>query len=119
MTSLYIISHICYLGNTAQRLWYRYAVRFFVRLPKFAAGILTYFKVNLGDMTENLQVDVPQSSQAVLVRCCLYVSKHFMYGIFRRHAGKAAQISLQYDDKLLLKYSGLCDIMGTINIQGG
>ena len=42
-----------------------------------------------------------------------------MYRIFRRHAGKAAQISLQYDDKLLLKYSGLCDIMGTINIQGG
>ena len=56
---------------TAQRLWYRYAVRFFVRLPKFTAGILTYFKVNLGNMTENLQVDVPHSSQAVFVRCCL------------------------------------------------
>ena len=61
-------------GNTAQRLRYRYAVRFFVRLPKFTAGILTYFKINLGDMTENLQVDVPQSSQAVFVRCCLNAS---------------------------------------------
>ena len=29
----------------------------------------------MGDMTENLQVDVPQSSQAVFVRCCLNTSK--------------------------------------------
>ena len=63
--------HVVCLGNTARLLYVRNAVRFFVRLPKFTAGILTYFKVNLGDMTDNLQVDVPQSSQAVFVRCCL------------------------------------------------
>ena len=44
-------------------------------MPKFAAGILTYFKVNLGNMTENLQVDVPQSPQAVFVRCCLKIDE--------------------------------------------
>ena len=47
-------------------MWYRYAVGFFVRLPKFTAGILTYFKVNLGDMTGNPQVDVPQSPRRSL-----------------------------------------------------
>ena len=58
-------------GNTAGPLYVRYAVKFFVISPKFAAGILTYFKVNLGDMTENLQVDGVQRREPVVVWCCL------------------------------------------------
>ena len=57
-------------------MYVRYAVRFFVRSPKFTVGILTYFKVNLGDMTEKLQVDGVQSRKAVVVRYCLNVSEH-------------------------------------------
>ena len=59
------------LGNTAGPLYVRHAVKFFVRLAKFTAGILTYFKVNLGNMTENLQVDGVQRYPPVVVRCCL------------------------------------------------
>ena len=52
-------------------MYARYAVRFFFRLPKFTAGILSYFKVNLGDMTENMQVDGIQRRMPVARRCCL------------------------------------------------
>ena len=36
------------------------------------AGILTYVKEFVCKMPENMQADVPQSRQAVFVRCCLY-----------------------------------------------
>ncbi|WP_028509203.1 hypothetical protein [Ruminococcus sp. NK3A76] len=62
------------IGNTAGPLYVRHAVIFSVRLAKFTAGILTYFKVNLGNMTENLQVDGVQRYPPVVVRCCLYIS---------------------------------------------
>ena len=58
-------------GNTAQRLWCRCAVRFFGRLCRNFAGILTYVKKFMCKMPENMQADVPQSRQAVFVRCCL------------------------------------------------
>ena len=59
------------IGNTAQRLCVRCAVRFFVRLHKFDAAILSYYKENLCDMTENMQADDVQSRQACFVRRCL------------------------------------------------
>ena len=65
---------VLYLGNTAGPLYARYAVRFINRLPKFTAGILSYFKVNLGDMTENMQVYGTQRREPVVVRCCLKAS---------------------------------------------
>ncbi len=46
-------------------------VRFFVRLSKNSAGILTYVKGFLGKMTEKMQARHVQSRQAVFVRCCL------------------------------------------------
>ena len=46
-----------FLGNTAQPLCVRRAVRFFVRLPKFDAALLAQGKENLGNMTENMQAD--------------------------------------------------------------
>ena len=46
-----------YKGNTAQPLYVRYEVQFFVRLPKFDAGWLAPVKENVGDMTENWQAD--------------------------------------------------------------
>jgi hypothetical protein len=49
------------IGNTAQRLLCRYAARFFVRLYRNFAGILSYVKEFLCKMTENIQVDVQQS----------------------------------------------------------
>ena len=58
-------------GNTAQRLCVRCKVRFLVRLHKKLAGILTYVKRFLCDMTENMQADDVQSRQAFFVRCCL------------------------------------------------
>jgi len=36
-----------------------------------SAGILTYVKEFVCKMPENMQADVPQSRQAVFVRCCL------------------------------------------------
>ena len=62
-----------FIGNTAQRLYVRCAVRFFVRLHKFDAAILTYCKENLCDMTENMQADDVQSRQVCFVRYCLYI----------------------------------------------
>ena len=61
-----------FLGNTAQRLRRRYAVRFFGRLCRNFAGILTYVKKFMCKMPENMQVYALQSRQAVFVRCCLY-----------------------------------------------
>ena len=43
------------LGNTAQRLYVRCEVRFFVRLYKIDAGILAYVKEILCKIKENLQ----------------------------------------------------------------
>ena len=60
------------LGNTAQRLCGRCAVRFFVRLYKNDAGILSYGKEFLCKMTENLQADDVQRRQMAFVRCYLY-----------------------------------------------
>ena len=60
------------LGNTAQRLCQRHAVRFFVSLYRFLAEILPYSKRKMCKMAENMQVDLVQSRQAVFVRCCLY-----------------------------------------------
>ena len=67
-------------GNTAQRLWCRCAVRFFGRLCINFAGILTYVKKFVCKMPENMQADVPQSRQAVFVRCCLN-NETFMKGL--------------------------------------
>ena len=63
------------IGNTAQRTVRQMCSRFFVRLSKNSAGILTYVKEFLGEMTENLQTDDVLSRQAVFVRCCLYRNK--------------------------------------------
>ena len=62
-----------FLGNTAQLLCVRNAVRSFVRVTKNDAGIPTYVKEFLVTMTENMQVYDVQSRQAVVVRCCLIV----------------------------------------------
>ena len=48
-----IFSHI--LGNTAQRLWCRCAVRFYGRLCINFAGILTYVKEFVCKMPENMR----------------------------------------------------------------
>jgi hypothetical protein len=69
--ALYNIALLFSIGNTAQGLLYRYVVRFFVRLYRNFAGILSYVKKFLCKITENIQVDVQQSRQAVFVRCCL------------------------------------------------
>ena len=45
--------------------------RFFVRLRKKLAGILSYVKSFLRDMAEKLQVAVRQRRQPLIVRCCL------------------------------------------------
>ena len=63
-------------GNTAQRLRRRYAVRFFGRLCRNFAGILTYVKKFMCKMPENMQVYALQSRQAVFVRCCLNHQPH-------------------------------------------
>ena len=48
-----------------------YAVKFFVRLPKFSAGLLAQVKENLGNMAENLQADGVQRRKPLVVRYCL------------------------------------------------
>lgn len=60
------------LGNTAQRLPHRCAVRFYVRLYKNFAGILAYVKKFWCNMTKNMQADVRQRLQPLFVRYCLY-----------------------------------------------
>ena len=45
--------------------------RFFVRLRKKLASILSYVKSFLRDMAEKLQVAVRQRRQPLIVRCCL------------------------------------------------
>jgi hypothetical protein len=60
-----------FLGNTAQRLCVRCAVRFFVRLCKNRAGRLSPVKGFLCEMTENMQADDVQNRQMFFVRCCL------------------------------------------------
>ncbi len=52
----------------------RVAVRFFVRLYRFFAGILSDFKENLCDMTEKMTVNRAAKAQPFIVRCCLYAS---------------------------------------------
>ncbi len=49
----------------------RVAVRFFVRLYRIFAGILTDFKKNLCDITENMAVNRAAKAQPFIVRCCL------------------------------------------------
>ncbi len=58
--------------------------RFFVRLSKNYAGILTYVKEFLGGMTEKMQTDDVLSRQAVFVRCCL----KSLFSIFTKQALK-------------------------------
>ena len=69
ITKIWRNSH--FKGNTAQNLCWRCADRFFVRLYRNSAGILTYVKGFLCKMTENMQADSVQSRQAGFVRCCL------------------------------------------------
>ncbi|MBS6596732.1 MAG: hypothetical protein KH326_06665, partial [Ruminococcus callidus] len=45
--------------------------RFFGRLHRNSAGILSYGKGFLGNMTENLQADCVQSRQAGFMQCFL------------------------------------------------
>ena len=61
-----------FIGNTAQSLCVRCAARFFGRLRRNFAGILSYVKRFLCNMTENQQADCVQSRQAGFVRYCLY-----------------------------------------------
>ena len=61
-----------FIGNTAQSLCVRCAARFFGRLRRNFAGILSYVKGFLCNMTENQQADCVQSRQAGFVRYCLY-----------------------------------------------
>ena len=61
----------CIYGSTAQSLYVRCVVRFFGRLHRNSAGILSYGKGFLGNMTENLHADCVQSRQAGFVRGCL------------------------------------------------
>ena len=56
-------------GDTTQRLCGRCANRFFVRLHRNDAGILSYFKEFLCDMTENSSADAAQSRQACFAWC--------------------------------------------------
>ena len=56
-------------GDTTQRLCGRCANRFFVRLHRNDAGILSYFKEFLCDMTENSSADAVQSRQACFAWC--------------------------------------------------
>ena len=51
----------------------RCVVRFFVRLHKNFAGILSYVKGFLCDMMGNMQADYVQSRQACFVQCFLNV----------------------------------------------